>query len=75
MTVEFTNGAVEAVINERLRSGAFRSPEEVVAEALLPSCGPTGMEPAQDIEQLFAPLRGLNLDFSRNPSSGRDVDL
>jgi len=31
--------------------------------------------PAKDIEELFAPLRGLNLDFSRNPSTGRPVDL
>ena len=32
-------------------------------------------QPQKDIEQLFAPLRGLNLDFSRNPSTGRPVDL
>jgi hypothetical protein len=31
--------------------------------------------PAKDIEELFAPLRGLNLDFGRNPSTGRPVDL
>ena len=31
--------------------------------------------PVKDIEELFAPLRGLNLDFSRNPSTGRPVDL
>ena len=30
---------------------------------------------AMDIVELFAPLRGLNLDFSRNPSTGRPVDL
>jgi hypothetical protein len=32
-------------------------------------------KPAKDIEQLFAPLRGLNPDFSRNPSTGRPVEL
>ena len=31
--------------------------------------------PAKDILELFAPLRGLNLDFGRNPSTGRPVDL
>ena len=31
--------------------------------------------PSKDIEELFVPLRGLNLDFSRNPSTGRPVDL
>lgn len=32
-------------------------------------------KPAKDIEELFAPLRGLNLDFSRNHSTGRPVEL
>jgi len=31
--------------------------------------------PTKDIEELFAPLRGLDLDFSRNPSTGRPVEL
>jgi len=31
--------------------------------------------PAKSVEELFAPLRGLNLDFSRNPSTGRPVEL
>jgi plasmid stability protein len=32
-------------------------------------------KPPKDIEELFAPLRGLNLDFSGNPSTGRPVEL
>jgi len=32
-------------------------------------------QPVKDIEELFAPLRGLNLDFRRNPSTGRPVEL
>ena len=32
-------------------------------------------QPANDLLELFAPLRGLNLDFERNPSTGRSVDL
>jgi hypothetical protein len=35
--------------------------------------------PAKDLVELFAPVRGLfaddELDFSRNPSTGRPVDL
>lgn len=27
------------------------------------------------LSELFAPLRGLDLDLSRNPSTGRPVDL
>jgi hypothetical protein len=29
----------------------------------------------KSLVELFAPLRGLNLDFGRNPSAGRPVDL
>jgi len=31
--------------------------------------------PAKNIMELFAPLRGLNLDVSRNSFTGRPVDL
>lgn len=29
----------------------------------------------KSIVELFAPIRGLDLDFGHNPSSGRPVDL
>jgi hypothetical protein len=29
----------------------------------------------KSLVEVFTPLRGLNLDFSRNPSEGRSVDL
>ena len=29
----------------------------------------------KSLVEVFAPLRGLDLDFSRNPSTGRTVDL
>lgn len=29
----------------------------------------------KDLVELFAPLRGFDLDFSRNPSTGRPVDV
>jgi hypothetical protein len=76
MTIQITRPEVEALINQRLRSGAFKDAEDVILQALQ-SGPPTQPEepPAKDIEQLFAPLRGLNLEFSRNPSTGRRVDL
>jgi hypothetical protein len=43
--------------------------------AHLPAESETDAVVAKDIVELFAPLRGLNLDFSRNPSTGRPVDL
>jgi hypothetical protein len=30
---------------------------------------------AKDMVELFAPLRGLNLDFERDRDSGRDINL
>ena len=40
---------------------------------------PVGKPPARNLVELFEPLRGLfedgELDFSRNPSTGRPVDL
>jgi hypothetical protein len=31
--------------------------------------------PAKDMVELFAPLRGLNLNFERDSDTGRDIDL
>jgi hypothetical protein len=31
--------------------------------------------PAKDLVELFAPLRGLNLDFERDRDPGRDIEL
>jgi hypothetical protein len=30
---------------------------------------------AKDMVELFAPLRGLNLDFERDRDTGRDINL
>jgi hypothetical protein len=73
MTIQITMPEVEALINQRLQSGAFRNAEDVILQALQsspPTLRLTGSPPAKDIAELFAPLRGLNLDFGRNPSTG-----
>ena len=81
MTIQITKPEVEALIIQRLQSGGFKDAEDVILQALQASPPkPTtafraDAPPAKDIEELFAPLRGLNLDFSRNPSTGRPVDL
>ncbi len=31
--------------------------------------------PAKDMVELFAPLRGLNIDFERDRDPGRELDL
>jgi hypothetical protein len=35
----------------------------------------TQSAPAKDLVELFAPLRGLNLDFERDRDTGRNLDL
>jgi len=37
-----------------------------------PTAPPT--PPAKDMVELFAPLRGLNLDFERDRDTGRDIN-
>ncbi len=81
MTIQINKPEVEALINQRLQSGAFKDAEDVILQALRSfppeaAAKPQGdAAPTKDIEELFAPLKGRNLDFSRNPSSGRPVDL
>jgi len=41
--------------------------------AQLPTAHP--MSPAKDMVELFAPLRGLNLNFERDRDPGRDIEL
>jgi hypothetical protein len=46
----------------------------LLAEAVqLPAAHPAST--AGDMVELFAPLRGLNLDFERDRDTGRDIDL
>lgn len=76
MTIEITKPEIEALINQRLQSGVFKDAEEVILQALQSSLPPPAeAPPVKVIEQLFAPLQGLNIEFSRNPSTGRPVDL
>jgi hypothetical protein len=55
---------------------------EVYAASLLeeavhlpaPSAEPGAAAEARDMVELFAPLRGLNLDFERDRDTGRDIE-
>jgi hypothetical protein len=64
----------ERILQEALRQGRFHSVEEALDRAIQ-SIAPreTAEKPAagkKSLVELFAPLRGLDLDFSRNPSTG-----
>jgi hypothetical protein len=83
MTIQITKPEVEALINRRLRSGGFKDAEELVWQALrssTPAAAATpsrDAQPAKDMVELFAPLRGLDIDFERDrcKDTGRDIDL
>ncbi len=80
MTIQITRPETEALIRRRLQTGAFKDAEDVVFQALQSAAEPAASSkevPAKDMVELFAPLRGLNIDFEsdRKKDTGRDIDL
>ena len=73
MTIEL-KPEQERILQEALRQGRFQSIEQALDEALQAIVPPqTEAKPTgkKSLVEVFAPLRGLDLDFSRNPSTGR----
>ena len=79
MTIHITKPEVEALINVRLRSGAFKDAEDVILQALQTSPAPEAVAVSRykSLTEMFEAAQGLgdDLDFSRNPSFGRQVNL
>ena len=84
MTIQITKPEIEALINQRLQSGGFKDAEDVVFQALQsspPNAVTTQQQTddsdAKNMVELFAPLRGLNIDFEadRSKDTGRNVNL
>ncbi len=83
MTIQITKPEVEALINQRLQSGAFKDAEDVILQALqclrpkARATPPDAAHPDRSLREVFEAVRGLadDVDFSRNPSTGRPVDL
>jgi len=77
MNLEIQKPELVQRVNAQIQSRHLHDADELIEQALdaLDEKSPTAAAPAKDIEELFAPLRGLNLDFSRNQSTGRPVDL
>ena len=72
----------ERIIQEEIRSGQFRSPDEVLDRALAAlrekaKTPKAAHEPRKNLVQLFAesPLAGSELTFDRDRDFGRDVEL
>ena len=80
MTIQITKPEVEALINQRLQSGGFKDAEDVILQALQsfpPKMPPGAAHRDRSLREVFEAVRGLadDIDFSRNPSTGRPVDL
>jgi hypothetical protein len=84
MQIEIHRPELEALIEQRLQSGAFENAEDLIWKALSstePSAATAPVSQAKNLVELFAPVRGLLTDeevddlFSRNTSTGRLVDL
>ncbi|MBZ5728258.1 MAG: hypothetical protein LAP87_25135 [Acidobacteriia bacterium] len=80
MTIEL-KPEQERILQEALRQGRFHSVEEALEHAIQ-SIAPQESLPAnrrpagkKSLVEVFAPLRGLDLDFSRNASTGRPAEL
>jgi len=79
MNIQITKPELEALINQRLQSGAFKDAEDVILRALQspPPLPPGAGHSGRSLREVFEAVRGLadDVDFSRNPSTGRPVDL
>jgi hypothetical protein len=84
MTIEITKPETEALIQQCLQSGQFHDIDELLTKALgaLQEKEPAMDEPRPapargSLREVFEAVRGLadDVDFSRNPSTGRAVDL
>ena len=84
MTIEITRPETEALIQQCLRTGQFHDVDELLVEALdaLREKNDNGdvlqpTPPRKSLMEVFESVRGLadDVDFSRNPDTGRPVDL
>ena len=82
MSLEIHQPEIEALIQQRMASGAFHDVEDLLLHAL--KCAPipeaASAQPRahrKSLEEIFAKVRGLaeDLDFGRDRSPGRAVDL
>jgi Arc/MetJ-type ribon-helix-helix transcriptional regulator len=78
MSLEIHNPELVRRVNAQIQSGHFQDADDVLEKALdaLEGIAPPAASPAAErrraagrksLAEVFAPVRGMNLDFSRNP--------
>ena len=77
MTIEIHEPELQALIAQRMETGAFQDVEDVLLHALKSAPLPLEPTPNQGLVEVCAMVSGLtdDVDFSRNPSTGRQLDL
>ena len=86
MNLEIHKPELVQRVNAQIQSGHFHDADELPEKALdaLEEKTPPSASPAAErrraagrkrLIEVFAPLRGMNLDFSLNQSTSRPVDL
>lgn len=77
MTIEITRPELEALIQERLQSGAHTDIEEILLEALKSPVGSTSNRAKKNFAEflLDSPLRDSGLVFERNKDYPRTPEL
>jgi Arc/MetJ-type ribon-helix-helix transcriptional regulator len=87
MNIEIHNPELEQRVREQIQRGQFHDVDDLLEKALdaleeketaaAPSSHREGPAGRKSLVELFAesPLKGLDLDFSRNKSGARPVDL
>jgi hypothetical protein len=85
MNLEIHKPELVQRVNAQIQSRHLHNADELIEQALdaLDEKSPAPASAAErrraagrkSLVELFAPLRGMNLDFSRNKSASRPVDL
>jgi hypothetical protein len=80
MNLEIRRPELVQRLNTQIQTRHLHDAEELLEQALdaLDEKSPVPASPgvqANDMVELFAPLRGLNIDFERDPDPGRDLEL
>ena len=75
MTIEISSPEVEALILQRMKNGAFSSPEDVILEALRSSKPEPRTGAALIAAMQASPHKDIEIEPSRGPMPVRDVSL
>jgi Arc/MetJ-type ribon-helix-helix transcriptional regulator len=86
MKLEIHNPELVQRVQARIQSGQYQNTDELIEKALdaleektpMPKSAVAARRRAagrKSLVEVFAPLRGMNLDFTRNKSARRPLDL